>query len=109
MRDIACAFAVELRDTNLYPSRAAEILVKLTAIIGNCLDEIRHAEHDFNVVLLQHLDAEAKANRARMRAEISPEYLKLREAKDTKELVESMIGGLKYQLRGFEAEMRLSR
>ena len=60
-------------------------------------------------VLLGYLDAEAKANRAKIRAETSPEYQRKREARDTKELVQELVRSLKYFLRSKEEEMRLSR
>ena len=100
---------VEIRAGDLQPARAAELLVKLTALLGNTFEEIRQADHDYAVVLLCHLESESKANRAKIRAETSPEYRRKREARDTRELVQEMIGSLKYLLRSAEAEMRLAR
>lgn len=99
----------EVRDTDLMPDRAAELLTKLTALLGNCNDEIREADHDFAVVLLGYLDADEAANRARIRAETTPEHLRKREARDTKELVIELVRSLKYFLKAKEEEMRLSR
>lgn len=99
----------EILNTDLQPSRAAELLTKLTALLGSCFTEIRAADHDYSVVLLQYLDSETKANRAKIRAETTPEYLRKREARDTRDLVQELIGSLKYLLRSAEAEMRLQR
>lgn len=99
----------EVRDTDLLPDRAAELLTKLTALLGNCNDEIREADHDFAVVLLGYLDSDEAANRARIRAETTPEHLRKREARDTKELVIELVRSLKYFLKAKEEEMRLSR
>ena len=110
VRDLIKAMQVEIRDTaDLLPSRAAELLTKLTALVGNCNDEIREADHAYAVVLLQFLDADEAANRARIRAETSMPYLRKRKARDTKELVIELIRSLKYFLKAKEEEMRLTR
>jgi hypothetical protein len=81
----------------------------MTALMGNVNDEIRQADHAYAVVLLRFLEADEAANRAKIRAETSLEYLRRREARDTKELVVELVRSLKYQLRAAEEEMRLSR
>ena len=100
---------VEIRDTDLQPDRAADLLTKLTALLGNCNDEIREADAEYASVLLKHLELEDKANRAKIRAEISPEFQRKREARDAKELTVELIRSLKYYLRSKEEEMRLTR
>jgi len=95
--------------SDLLPDRAAELLTKLTALIGNCNDEIREADALYAAVLLGHLETETKANRAKIRAEISPEYQRKREARDTKELAVELARSLKYFLRAKEEELQLSR
>lgn len=110
IRALVLSLQQEVRDTaDLSPSRAAEILLKLTALLGNVNDEIRLADHGYAIVLLRFLEADEAANRAKIRAETSTEYLRRREARDTKELVVELIRSLKYQLRAVEEEMRLSR
>jgi hypothetical protein len=99
----------DLRDGALSPDMARESLVTLTAILGNVNDEQRQADHDYKVVLLTCLEADEAANRARIRAEVSPEYQRAREAKDTKDLVVEMIRSCKAFLRSLDEEMRLSR
>ena len=99
----------EVRDTDLSPARASELLMRLTALTGNCSAEIRERDMEFAAVYLQCLETEGKANRAKIVAETTPAYHKKREARDTKELVEQMIGSLKYYLRTLESEMRLAR
>lgn len=101
---------VEIRDAvDLLPDRAAQLLTKLTALMGNCNDEIREADVEYAGVLLKHLDSEEAANRAKIRAETTPEYLRKREARDTKELVIELVRSLKYFLKAKEEEMRLTR
>lgn len=94
---------------DLQPQRAAELLAKATALLGNCNSEIREADGQYAQVLLGCLNSETRANRARIVAETTPEYQRRQEARDTKELVVEMIRSLKYLLRAFEEEMRLSR
>ena len=108
IRDLVKQMQIEIRDTALTPDRASELCVKLTALIGNVADEIREADLDYARVLLTHLDGEDAANRAKIRAETSPEYQRKREARDTRELVIELVRSLKYLLRTAQEEMRLS-
>ena len=98
-----------LEPSELTPDRASELLVRLTALISNVAEEIRYADAEYATVLFGHLDSETKANRARIRAEISPEYQRRQEARDTKELVVELSRSLKYFLRTKEDEFRLMR
>lgn len=100
----------EIRDTaDLQPDRAAELLNRLTALIGNCNDEIREADAIYAAVLLKHLESEEAANRAKIRAETTPEFIRKREARDIKELAVELSRSLKYFLRAKAEEMGLSR
>jgi len=94
---------------DLIAPRAAEIVAQLSSLLGNCNDEIRKRDIEYNHVLLKCLEGDKKANRAKIKAEISPEYEAAREAKDTKELVVEIIRGLKYFLRAKEEEFKLGR
>jgi hypothetical protein len=110
VRGLVRLIQVEVRDTpDLLPDRAAECLNRLTALIGNSNDEIRIADAEYAVVLLKHFQSEDAANRAKIRAETTPEYQRKREARDTKELATELIRSLKYYLRIKEEEMRLAR
>ena len=109
IRDLVRDMQRDIRDTDLEPARARELLAKLTACIGNCNPEIREADMDYHRVLLQCLDSEAKANRAKIRSQVTPEYARMREARDTLTLVVELVRSLKVILRGVEEEMRLSR
>ena len=109
VRDRIKGIQVELRDTDVSPMRSREMLVELTALLGNCMDEMRQADAAFSQRLAACLDTETKANRARIMAETSPEYDRKRTAHDTRELVVEMIRSLKVVLRSTEEEMRLAR
>ncbi len=93
----------------LTPARAREILIELSALYGNILQEIREADHAYAVVLLRCLDAAEAASRAKIRAETSPEYLRKREAHDCRDVALEMIRSLKVMLRSLDEEMRLAR
>lgn len=109
VREMVRKIQGELRQGGLEPDTAREHLITLTALMGNCLQEIREADAAYAIVLLAHLDSSEKANRAKIRAETSPEFQRKQEARDTKTLVEEMVRALKYYLRSLEEEMRLAR
>lgn len=110
VRELVRSYQREVQQSaDLQPERAAELLMKLTALIGNCADEIRQADSEYAVTLLRFLDSEAKANRAHIRAEISPEFRRKQEARDTKELVIELARSLKYFLRAKSDELQMAR
>ena len=110
IREMVKAIQREVRDTpDLQPDRAADVLNHLTAMIGNCNDELRHADLEYKRVLLACLQSNVAANRARIEAETSPEYVRRQEAAHTKELVIELIRSLKVFLKSKTEEMRLSR
>lgn len=110
VRHIVKEIQREIRDgDDLLPERAADLLTKLAALLGNINDEIRDADMAYATVLLEHLRGAEKANRAKIAAETTPAYQRKQEARHLKELAESLIGSLKYLLRAKESEMRLTR
>ena len=111
VRGMVRAIQLEIRDgaTDLLPDRAAQLLVELSALLGNINDEIRIADVEYAKTLLAELEKEQAANRARIRAETTPAYLRKREARDTKELAIELIRGLKYYLKAKEEERREAR
>jgi len=109
IREPVRAIQVELRDGDVTPQTARESLVTLTALMGNIGDEVRESELAYKQVLLTALQSEAKANRARMVAEVSPEYRRHREAKDTQNQVQELIRTCRAYLRSLDEEMRLQR
>ena len=107
IRERVRAIQVQLRDSALTPAVARDSLIVLTAILGNVNDEQRLADHDYKLVLLGCMEAEKKANRARIVAETSAQYLRAREAKDTEKQVIETIRSCKAYLRSLDEEMRL--
>jgi len=104
IRSLIQEYQKEIRDTDLTPQRAAEIISKLSALLGNVNDEIKNTQIEYNQVLLKYLDSEEKASRAKIRAEVSPEYQSYLESKNIRELVIEMIRGLKYLVRSYMEE-----
>lgn len=110
VREMVRLAQVEIRDTpDLMPDRAAELLNQLSALIGNVNDEIRDADMLYSAVLLGCLESEGKANRARIKAEMSLEYRRRREARDVKELCIELIRSLKFFLRCKADELQMAR
>lgn len=110
VRELVKGYQREIQQTaDLQPDRAAELLMKLSALMGNVLDAIREADSEYAVTLLHYLDTEAKANRARIRAEISPEFRRKQEARDTEKLVVELTRSLKYYLKAKQDEYAMSR
>ena len=107
VREMIRGIQVEVRAGELQPDRASELLNQLTALIGNCLEEVREADYAYNVVLLGCMNGSEAANRATIKAKTTPEYLRLREAQDTKTLAVELTRSLKYFLRAKTEEMRL--
>ena len=108
VRGMVAIAQTEIRDTpDLGPERARVLLAHLSALIGNCNDEIRMADAAYAVVLLTAMRSEDAANRAKVAAECSPEYARKREARDTKELVIELVRSMKYLLNSYSEEMRL--
>lgn len=106
IRDLVEERRVEVGGNDLQPHRARELLRELSALLGNVLAEIRKCDMAYNQILVKSYGAEEKANRAKIIAETSGEYMAMREARDLKVLVLELIRSLKYQLRGFEEEAR---
>lgn len=98
-----------LMDSALTPDMARESMVLLTALSGNVASEVRAAENEYRIVLLTCLEKEETANRAKLRAEVSLEYQRFKEAKDTAELVKQMIITLRAVGRSLDEEARLAR
>ena len=86
----------EVRDSSdLLPDRAAELLTKLTALLGNVADEQREADAEYAQVHLKLFQEHKAASRARLFAEVTPAYQRKREAKDMGVLAIELIRSLK--------------
>ena len=109
VRDMVDAFQVEMAAPGLLPARAREILIQLTALYGNCLEDQRRADHAYSIVLLKFLDSNEAANRAKIRAQTSVEYLEKIAAENILKSVLESMRSLKSMLNSLDTEMRLAR
>ena len=109
IRELIIERQAEVRNSaDLLPERAAEILAELSALLGSINDEIRKRDVEYNLVLLQALESENKANRAKIKAQTSEEYIKMREARDAKEVAVEMMRSLKFYLKAKADELHYS-
>lgn len=109
VREMVKAIQIELLPGDVAPARARELLMTLTSLLGSCQAEVTRTEIAFTRVLAGYLDTEGKANRAKIRAELSPEYQAREEARNVFALVTDMTRALKVILRSIEEEARLCR
>jgi hypothetical protein len=110
VRDMVKAAQVEIRDTeDMSAHRAAELLNHLSALIGNINDVIRKADAEYAIVRAMCIERSGKVNLGEAQAEITPEYQRKREARDTKELAQGLISALKYTIKSEHEAMRLAR
>jgi hypothetical protein len=98
-----------LTGETLMPQEARTFLVKLTALHGPVQDEVRRAESKYNHVLLAFLGGEEAANRAKIRAQCSPEWLDYKAAKDLADQISQLIISCRAYLRSIDEEARLAR
>ncbi len=106
IREIIQSHQSEILKGNLLPVRAAEILTEISALIGNFNDEITKRDMEYNKILLEWYDKETTANRAKIRANITPEYEAMRTARNTKDLAIELIRSLKYFLKSMSEEFQ---
>lgn len=107
--DIAKLQAEILETVEMPPLRTSAVLVELTALYATLITELRESEFAYKAVLLTCLDSEEAANRAKIRAENSEAYRRMRLAKDTEKVVVELIRSLKVSLRTMQEEMRMTR
>jgi hypothetical protein len=91
------------------PDMARENLMQLTALLGAVNDEQRQADHEYKLVLLGCLQGDEAVNKARIRAEVTPQFQRAEEARDTESLVLEMIRSMKVYLKSLDSEMHLTR
>jgi len=88
----------EVANTDLLPERAAELLTKLSALLGNILNEITRRDMEYNKILLEFLKNEKSANRAKIVAGTTEEYKTMRDARNAEKVAIELIRSLKYYL-----------
>jgi uncharacterized protein (DUF1501 family) len=91
----------------MLPEQQREWHSKLTALLGNVQAEIREADALYAAVLLDIMNTEQKANRARIVAETTPAFHRKREAHDTEKFLMEMLRTLRQNMRSLSDEMRM--
>ena len=109
VRDLLAKIRREVIAGNLTPARTGEVAAQLSALLGNIGDELRAAEMAYNAIYAQLLDEVGKANRAEIKAKLTPEYERLLEAKSAEHVTLEMIRSLRRLQDTHINEMRLSR
>jgi hypothetical protein len=94
----------EIAKGDLLEGRASEILNNLAALVGNINDEILKRETEYNKKLLEIYDTEEKVSRAKIVAQLTPEYQSFKEATNVKELNTELMRSLKYYLQAKREE-----
>lgn len=109
IRERIQAYQGEILKGDLLPERAATILAEIAALMGNILEEITTREIIYNKFLLETLDNEKTAVRAKIKAETSSEYESMKTAQNIEKVAEGLIRGLKYFLKAKESEYQSSK
>ena len=109
IRDMIEEIRVESGTENLQPPRGANLLRTVTSLLGNLNARIRETDMTYKKKLLQCFSQEKKANRSKIIAETTQEYMDMREARDLKELAIEISRSLKYFLRCWEEELKASQ
>lgn len=109
VREMVADIQREMRKGEMTADRAADLDVTLSSLLGNVLEEIQAAEADYNVVYIAMLELHQKANRAEIHAQASPEYARMRTARNLEKAVQRMTGSLRHLGRVNSDAMRSQR
>jgi len=91
------------------PDEASKMMNIIAALYGNINDEIRACDLAYAKILLNFLDTETKANRAKIKAECSKEFENKCVARNIKTLADEILRSLRYFLKTKEQEYRAGR
>lgn len=108
IRSLMAEFQAEAKLDSFAPSTGADMVRKLTALLGNVNVELRRREMAYNRFRLDCYQSELKANRAKMISEASQQYEDWQEVKHLKEELIELIRSLKVFVRNAEEEYRRS-
>ncbi len=99
----------QLGNSAVTPDTVRMGLMTLTSLLWHVQKEQREADHEYKLVLLGCLQGDEAANRARIRAEVTPQHQRAQEAKHIGEFVIETIRSCKVYLKSLDEELRLSR
>jgi hypothetical protein len=109
IRERVRAIEDKLADGTMEPATAREFMMALTGVGGPVADEVRRAEMVYNHVLLAFLSTDEAANRAKIRAQCSPEYNDYKSALDLSKQIQQLIISTRGYLRSLDSEAQLAR
>jgi hypothetical protein len=109
IRDRIKTIQTQFLTRTVTPASVRDNLIMLTALFGNVLDEARLADHDFNLIVAAFVEAGDAVSKAEVRARVTAQYGRAREAKDTERLTLEMIRGCKNYLQSLDTEMSLAK
>lgn len=109
IRQLLNDYNTEIFNKDILPDRATEILRDISSLYGNILDKIKDTEVLYNIVLLGFLDSEKKANRAKIKAEITKEYQDLQDAINAEKIALQTIRSLNRFIDSKKEEIRNSK
>jgi hypothetical protein len=96
----------EMRKESQTASYASALLVRVTGVYSKILDEVRAADIAYNAVELAALSTDQTANAARIRARATPEYVRVREAKDAEKAALEAMRSLRKYIQAKQDETR---
>jgi hypothetical protein len=106
IRERIKSYQNEILSGNLNPDRLSEMLLEITALLGNIGDYITECEMTYNKVLDNFYDAEETANRAKIKADISEEFRAMKQAKTIEKVAIGVERAIKYRLRVMQSEFQ---
>lgn len=106
LRDRVRAIQIAMRDKPQTPNSARTHLMELSGLFASVTELETAAEVEYRVILADCYEREAKANRAKIRAEASPPYKTWIEAKSVRVRIETMLTSCRTFLRSQGDEMR---
>jgi hypothetical protein len=109
VRSLVEEIQAEVKESaELLPARAADLLNRLTALYGNVLEDMTAADIAYNHVMAGALTSEDAANRAKVRAQTTPQYAEMRRAHNLEKLTVELIRTLKTFIKAKTEELRFS-
>lgn len=108
VRQMADRIQQAMLQPGLPPVTVRELLVQATALYDSAMKESRETAHAYSRELLRCYESEPVANRAKIRAETSTQYLDRQAAAATEKFVVEAIRSLKALMRSQSEELRLT-
>lgn len=107
-RELYKTFRERMSRGSLSPKEASDIIVRLSAIMGNYSDALLDKQMAFNEKKAECLEKIKSVAKAQVMAECSKEYRDFQEIKGERENIVEMIRSLKYYMRSMEDDFRSS-